>query len=42
MTPVQVLRAVRSMGGGHPRVLLVGCEPADLGDEFGKLGFRLL
>lgn len=38
MTPLQVLRAVRSMGGICPRVLLVGCEPADLGDEFGKLG----
>ena len=36
---MSVLRAVRQMGGAPGRILLVGCEPADLGsDEEGKLG----
>ena len=39
MNPVNVLRMVKSMGGPPNRVLLVGCEPLDLGtDEEGKLG----
>ena len=39
MNPVNVLRAVKSMGGAPNRILIVGCEPADLGsDEEGKLG----
>ncbi len=39
MDPMSVLRLVRSMGSGLGRVLLVGCEPADMGsDEEGKLG----
>jgi len=38
MGPVQVLRAVKSMGGRFGRVLLVGCEPADLGGEEGRMG----
>lgn len=39
MNPVNVLRAVRSMGGALDRVLIVGCEPAEFGpDEGGKLG----
>jgi len=39
MNPVNVLRMVKSMGGPSNRVLLVGCEPLDLGsDEEGKLG----
>jgi hydrogenase maturation protease len=39
MNPMNVLRAVRSMGGSQNRILLVGCEPADLGsDEEGKMG----
>ena len=38
MDPVQVLRAARAMGGESPRVLLVGCEPADLGGEQGRMG----
>jgi hydrogenase maturation protease len=39
MDPINVLRMVKSMGGAPNRVLLVGCEPEDLGsDEEGKLG----
>jgi hydrogenase maturation protease len=39
MNPVQVLRAVQSMGGALGRVLIVGCEPADIGsDEEGAIG----
>ncbi|MDQ6665291.1 MAG: hydrogenase maturation protease [Acidobacteriota bacterium] len=33
MNPVNVLRAVRSMGGQFHRVLLVGCEPESFGTE---------
>ncbi|MDQ6707513.1 MAG: hydrogenase maturation protease [Acidobacteriota bacterium] len=33
MNPVNVLRAVRSMGGQFNRVLLVGCEPESFGTE---------
>lgn len=36
MDPAQVLRNVRAMGGSSGRVLLVGCEPGDLG-EMGRL-----
>lgn len=39
MNPMNVLRMVKSMGGAPGRVLIVGCEPADLGSaEEGKLG----
>ena len=38
MDPVQVLRAVKAMGGRPGRVLLIGCEPADLGGPDGKMG----
>ena len=39
MHPLEILRLVRSLGGTFPRLLLVGCEPADLGPEDeGKLG----
>jgi hydrogenase maturation protease len=39
MNPMSVLRVAKSMGGAQGRILLVGCEPADLGtDEEGKLG----
>jgi hydrogenase maturation protease len=37
MDPVQVLRAVKAMGGQLGRVLLVGCEPADLGGAEGRM-----
>jgi len=38
MDPVQVLRAAKLMGGRLGRILLVGCEPADLGGEDGRMG----
>jgi hydrogenase maturation protease len=38
MNPTAVLRAVRALGGSTAKILLVGCEPADLGGEDGKLG----
>jgi hydrogenase maturation protease len=38
MNPVNVLRAARSMGAKPGRVLLVGCEPGDLGGEDGRMG----
>ena len=39
MNPVSVLHMVKSMGGPSGKVLIVGCEPADLGmDEEGKMG----
>ena len=38
MNPMNVLRTVRQMGGVRGRILIVGCEPADLGPEDGKLG----
>jgi hydrogenase maturation protease len=38
MDPVRVLQAARMMGAGTGRILLVGCEPADLGGEQGRMG----
>jgi len=38
MDPLQVLRVAKSMGGPLGRILLVGCEPADLGGEDGRMG----
>ena len=39
MNPMNVLRMVQSMGGAPARILIVGCEPADLGaEQDGKLG----
>jgi hydrogenase maturation protease len=39
MHPLEVLRLVRALGGTLPKLLLVGCEPAELGSyEEGKLG----
>jgi hydrogenase maturation protease len=39
MNPMNVLRLVKSMGGTPGRILIVGCEPAEIGsDEEGKLG----
>jgi hydrogenase maturation protease len=38
LNPARVLRMVKSMGGVAGRVLIVGCEPADLGGEAGKMG----
>lgn len=33
-----MLRLVKSMNGPPNRILIVGCEPADLGADEGKLG----
>src|SRR5580704_8781080 len=39
MNPINVLRTVKAMGGTPGRILIVGCEPADIGsEEEGKLG----
>jgi hydrogenase maturation protease len=39
MNPMNALRMVKSMGGEPGRMMIVGCEPADLGpEEEGKLG----
>jgi hydrogenase maturation protease len=39
MNPMNVLRMVRSLGGEPKRILVVGCEPAELeSDEDGRLG----
>ena len=35
LDPVKVLGLVRALGGTFNRVLVVGCEPASLGDEDG-------
>jgi hydrogenase maturation protease len=39
MTPMSVLRTAKSLGGTPGRMLVVGCEPAELGSEHdGQLG----
>ena len=38
MDPVNVLRMVQAIGRETGRILLVGCEPADLGGEEGRMG----
>ena len=39
MDPVRMLEMVRALGGRPRRVLVVGCEPATIGDEFeGTMG----
>ncbi|MGH8163849.1 MAG: hypothetical protein ACREP1_05890, partial [Rhodanobacteraceae bacterium] len=39
MDPAKVLRTVRAMDGRCRRIVLVGCEPADFGDEWeGRMG----
>jgi hydrogenase maturation protease len=39
MHPLNVLRMVRALGGTSTRILLVGCEPVDFGDETeGRMG----
>jgi hydrogenase maturation protease len=38
MDPLAVLRAARDMGAMPGRILLVGCEPGDLGGEEGRMG----
>jgi hydrogenase maturation protease len=38
MTPLRAIELVKSLGGEPPRMLVVGCEPADLGGEDGAMG----
>lgn len=38
MDPVQAIRLAKSLGEIPQRVLVVGCEPADLGGEDGAMG----
>lgn len=38
MDPVTVLRLAQSLGEIRPKVLVAGCEPADLGGEEGRMG----
>ena len=38
MDPVTVLRLAQTLGEIHPKVFVVGCEPADLGGEEGRMG----
>jgi hydrogenase maturation protease len=38
MNPLKVLGMVKSMGGEFKRILLVGCEPAPLESEEGRMG----
>ncbi len=37
MDPIRVLRLARRIGETCPRILLVGCEPADFGGEEGSM-----
>jgi hydrogenase maturation protease len=41
MNPTNLFRMVRVMGGEMGRILLVGCEPADLGGEDGRMGLTV-
>jgi hydrogenase maturation protease len=38
MSPDRVLGLVQALGGRPPRLFVVGCEPASLGGEEGRLG----
>jgi hydrogenase maturation protease len=38
MDPLEVLRSARAMGAKTQRILLVGCEPGELGGEEGRMG----
>ena len=38
MHPLQAIRLAKSLGELPPRLLVVGCEPADLGGENGTMG----
>jgi hydrogenase maturation protease len=38
MDPVSVLRLVKQLGGTPPRLYVVGCQPASLGPEEGRMG----
>jgi hydrogenase maturation protease len=38
MDPLQAIRMAKSLGDLPPRLLVVGCEPADLGGDDGAMG----
>jgi hydrogenase maturation protease len=38
LNPMNVLRQVKALGGRLPRILLIGCEPAELGGDDGYVG----
>jgi Ni,Fe-hydrogenase maturation factor len=38
MNPMNVLRMAKAMNGATNQILLVGCEPFDLGGEEGHMG----
>lgn len=38
MDPVTVLRLARTLGEIRPQIFVLGCEPADLGGEEGRMG----
>jgi hydrogenase maturation protease len=38
LDPLKILGLARAMGGVWKRLILVGCEPADLGGDEGRLG----
>jgi hydrogenase maturation protease len=38
LDPVRALQAAKAMGAHLQRIVLVGCEPSDLGGEEGRLG----
>lgn len=38
LDPLKVLRLVRKLGDSCRRIVLVGCEPADLGGDEGRMG----
>ena len=40
MNPMNVLRMAKAMNGSLKRVLLVGCEPLDLGGDEGQHGLE--
>ncbi|HVW08473.1 MAG TPA: hydrogenase maturation protease [Bryobacteraceae bacterium] len=38
MNPLEVLRSVMAMGGRPGRLVLVGCEPGEVGGDEGRMG----
>jgi hydrogenase maturation protease len=39
MTPLRAIEMVKALGGEPPRMLVVGCEPGELGGDDGVMGF---
>jgi len=38
MTPMRAIELVRSLGGTPPKLLVIGCEPGELGGDEGLMG----